>query len=396
MARTAKKLSAREAATKKPGRYGDGDGLYLVVGANGGRKWVFRFSWRGKVTEAGLGSADAVTLAEARAKADEARKLLAAGTNPIENRRKAASVLAAKPTFGDVADDLIEAKASEWRNEKHRAQWAMTLSRYCASLRSRPVEEIDTEAVLSVLKPIWRRTPETASRLRGRIEMVLDAARARGHIPRNEANPARWRGHLDKLLPKRPNLSRGHHAAMPYAEVPGFLRDLKERDGFAAMALELCILTATRSGEIYGARWDEIDLENRVWTIPATRMKAGREHRIPLSGPAMDILERVGEVKSSDLVFPGRGGRSLSNMAMKMVLRRMGVNITAHGFRSSFRDWAGNESDFSREVAEAALAHVVGDKAEQAYRRGDALEKRRQLMHSWANFCVGVTDETEH
>jgi integrase len=388
MARTAKKLSAREAATKKPGRYGDGDGLYLVVGANGGRKWVFRFSWRGKVTEAGLGSADTVTLAEARAKAEEARKALAAGTNPIENRRKAASVLAAKPTFGDVADELIEVKASEWRNEKHRAQWAMTLSRYCAPFRSRPVEEIDTEAVLAVLKPIWRRTPETASRLRGRIEMVLDAARARGHIPRNEANPARWRGHLDKLLPKRTQLSRGHHRAMPYADVPAFMRALKGREGFATLALELCILTAARSGEIYGARWDEIDLESRVWTIPATRMKAGREHRIPLSEPAMVILERVGEAKLSELVFPGRGGRPLSNMAMEMLLRRMSVNFTVHGFRSSFRDWAGNETDFSREVAEAALAHVVGDKAEQAYRRGDALDKRRQLMDAWAKHCL--------
>jgi integrase len=313
--------------------------------------------------------------------------LLAAGTNPIENRRNAATILAAKPTFGDIADDLIEAKASEWRNEKHRAQWAMTLSRYCAALRSRPVEEIDTEAVLAVLKPIWRRTPETASRLRGRIEMVLDAARARGHIPRNEANPARWRGHLDKLLPKRPKLSRGHHAAMPYTEVPRFLRDLKERDGLAAMALELCILTAARSGEVYGARWDEIDRENRVWTVPATRMKAGREHRIPLSEPAMAILGRVGEAKLSELVFPGRGGRPLSYMAMEMLLRRMRVNFTVHGFRSAFRDWAGNETDFSREVAEAALAHVVGDKAEQAYRRGDALAKRRQLMEAWAKHC---------
>ena len=394
MARTAKKLSAREAATKKPGRYGDGDGLYLVVGANGGRKWVFRFSWRGKVTETGLGSADVVTLAEARGKAEEARKALAAGTNPIESRRKAASVLAAKPTFGDAADDLIEAKASEWRNAKHRAQWAMTLSRYCAPLRPRPVEEIDTEAVLAVLKPIWRRAPETASRLRGRIEMVLDGARARGHIPRNEANPARWRGHLDKLLPKRPILSRGHHAAMPYSEVPGFMRELRERDGFAAMALELCILTAARSGEIYGARWDEIDLENKVWTVPATRMKASRQHRIPLSEAAMAVLERVGAAKVCDLVFPGRGGRPLSNMAMEMLLRRMDVNFTVHGFRSSFRDWAGNETDFSREVAEAALAHVVGDKAEQAYRRGDALDKRRQLMQSWANYCAGAIDGT--
>ncbi len=383
------KLTARAAATTKPGSYGDGAGLYLVVSPSGGRKWVYRFSWGGKVTMMGLGSADAVSLADARGLRDEARRVLASGSNPIEARREAAKAKAEKPTFGTMADALIEAKASEWRNEKHKAQWAMTLREYCAPLRSKPVDEIDTEAVLSVLQPIWQSKPETASRLRGRIEAVLDAARARGHIPRNEANPARWRGHLDKLLPKRQKLSRGHHAAMPYSDVPAFVGQLRVRDGLAAMALEFCILTATRSGEVLGARWSEIDLPGKVWTVPAERMKAAREHRIPLSERALGILEKLGEARTGEFVFPGQSaGRPLSNMAMEMTLRRMKMDsVTVHGFRSAFRDWAGNETHFAREVAEAALAHVVGDKAEQAYRRSDALEKRRGLMEAWAMAC---------
>lgn len=382
------KLTARTAATTKPGTYGDGSGLYLVVAPTGGRKWVYRFSWQGKVKLMGLGSADAVLLAEARRLRDEARRTLTSGKNPIEARREAAKAIAGKPTFGEVADALIEAKASEWRNAKHRAQWAMTLRDYCAPIRSKPVDEIDTEAVLSVLQPLWKERPETASRLRGRIEVVLDAARARGHIPRNEANPARWRGHLDKLLPKRQKLTRGHHAAMAYADVPAFVSRLREREALAAMALELCILTATRSGEVLDARWSEIDLAKKVWTIPAARMKAGRAHRVPLCGRALVILERLAEAKTGKFVFPGnRQGKPLSNMAMQMVLRRMSVeNVTIHGFRSAFRDWAGNETHFPREVAEAALAHVVGDKAEQAYRRSDALEKRRALMAAWAEY----------
>lgn len=387
------KLTARAAATTKPGTYGDGAGLYLIVSPTGGRKWVFRFSWRSKVTMMGLGSADAISLAKARELRDEARRTLVGGQNPIEARREAAKASAGKPTFGEVADALIEAKASEWRNAKHCEQWRMTLGEYCQPIRSMPVDKIDTEAVLSVLQPLWRERSETASRLRGRIESVLDAARARGHIPRNEANPARWRGHLDKLLPKRPALSRGHHAAMPYADVPAFVARLRRREALAAMALELCLLTATRSGEVLCARWPEINLREKIWTVPAKRTKAGREHRIPLSNRAMAIFEKLAAAKTSDFVFPGqREGKPLSNMAMEMVLRRMGVeNATVHGFRSAFRDWAGNETHFPREVAEAALAHVVGDKAEQAYRRSDALEKRRALMEAWAAYCEPKT-----
>jgi integrase len=381
------KLTARAAATTKPGRYGDGAGLYLVVSGAGARKWVYRFTWRGKVTEMGLGAADAVSLAEARRLRDEARRTLAGGENPIASRRVAMKAAAGKPTFGEAADALIEAKEAEWRNDKHRAQWRMTLTTYAAPLRSLPVDEVDTEAVLSVLKPLWLEKQETASRLRGRIEAVLDAAKAQGH--RTGENPAAWRGHLSHLLPKRTVLSRGHHAAMPYADVPAFIGELRGRDAMAALALEFCILTGVRSGETLGARWSEIDMAAKLWTIPAERMKAARPHRVPLSDRPMAILEKLAAAKAGDFVFSGqRDGKQLSGMAMEMVLRRMKRNeITVHGFRSAFRDWAGNETSFPREVAEAALAHVIGDKAEQAYRRGDALDKRRALMAAWASHC---------
>jgi integrase len=249
---------------------------------------------------------------------------------------------------------------------------------------------IDTAAVLSVLQPLWRNRPETASRLRGRIEHVLDAARAKGH--RTGENPARWRGHLDKLLPKRKTLSRGHHAAMAYDDVPAFVGQLRERQSqsVAAMALEFAILTAARSGEVLGMRWSEVNFAEKIWTIPASRMKAGREHRIPLSDSAMAVLAKAEDLRDGVFVFSGaRAGRPLSGMSMEMVLRRMNVvGVTVHGFRSAFRDWAGNETSFAREIAEAALAHVIGDKAEQAYRRGDALEKRRKLMDAWALYCA--------
>jgi integrase len=382
------KLSARAAATTKPGRYCDGHGLWLAVSPSGARKWVFRFTFDGRVTEMGLGNA-AVSLATARDKAAEARKLVASGINPIEARRKAERIAAQKPTFGQCADALLEAKSSEWRNEKHRAQWRMTLAEYAKPLRAIPVDEVDTEAVLGVLQPIWQDKPETASRFRGRIEAVLDAARAKGHIARNEANPARWRGHLDKLLPKRRKLTRGHHAAMPFDDVPEFIGRLRDREAMAALALEFLVLTATRSGEVLGARWAEFDLVAKVWAIPAGRMKAGREHRVPLSGRAMAILENLAEGRIGEFVFPGqRPDQPLSCMAMEMVLRRMKVEgVTVHGFRSTFRDWCGEVTSFPREIAEAALAHVAGDATERAYRRGDALEKRRTLMEAWAAFC---------
>jgi integrase len=259
-----------------------------------------------------------------------------------------------------------------------------------AAIRAKAVDAIDTADVLSVLKPLWLVAPETASRLRGRIEAVLAAATAKGH--RIGPNPAQWRNHLDHLLPKRGRLTRGHHAAMPYADVPAFIGRLRENGSLSALALEFAILTAARSGEVLGARWGEIDLTAKVWTVPAARMKAGREHRVPLSDRALAILEEVARLHPDEetvrFIFPGRKpGRGLSSMALEMVLRRMEIDVTPHGFRSSFRDWAGEETSFPREVAEAALAHTLKDKVEAAYRRGDALEKRRNLMAAWTGFC---------
>jgi integrase len=289
-----------------------------------------------------------------------------------------------------MADQLIESMQDAWRNEKHRAQWTMTLRDYAKPLRSRPVNGITTEDVLAVLQPIWRTKPETASRLRGRIERVLDAAKARGY--RSGENPAMWRGHLQRLLPPRQKLTRGHHAAMPYEDVPALVSVLRERMDISSRALEFTILTAARSGEVFGATWGEVDLKTKIWAVPAKRMKGGREHRVPLVDRAVELLEELkpldGEVDPRDLIFPGRkAGRPLSNMALNMLLRRLGHgDCTVHGFRSSFRDWAGECTEFPREIAEAALAHIVGDETERAYRRGDALEKRRRLMEVWAEF----------
>lgn len=376
-------LSARKVATAKPGKYCDGDNLYLIVSPTGSRKWVLRFTWRGKAKEMGLGSADSVPLADAREKAATARRMIAQGLNPIDERKRTSGV----PTFGEMADQVREALSFGFRNEKHKAQWKSTLATYAAPLWTKPVDTILTDDVLAVVRPIWHAKPETASRLRGRVEKVLDAAKAKGF--RTGENPARWRGHLDHLLPKPSKLARGHHAAMPYEDVAGFVAQLRERDSTAALALEFCILTAARSGEVFGARWSEIDLEKKVWTVPADRMKAAREHRVPLSGRAIAIIKQLEKSKTGDFVFVGKArNRPLSNMSMAMILRRMKVeNVTVHGFRSSFRDWAGNVSNFSRETIEQALAHRIGDRTEQAYRRGDALEKRRKLMDAWANYC---------
>jgi integrase len=390
MVRHFNRLSARAVATlTKPGRHADGGGLYLTIDKRGGRRWTFMFERGGRQREAGLVSAASVPLAKARALAAQFREALAAGQDPIATREASRRAREGRKTFGEIADALIAAKEAGWRSEKHKAQWRTTLETYAAPLRSMPVEEVDTEAVLSVLQPIWRSKFETASRLRGRIEAVLDAARAKGLIPRNEANPARWKGHLAMLLPKRQALSRGHHAAMPYAEVPAFVTRLRQHEALSALALEFLILTATRAGEACGARWDEIDFAAKIWTISAARMKAARVHRVPLSAPALAILEGLGETRiGGPFVFPGRrSGAALSTKALAMLLQRLRVDVTVHGFRSSFRDWCGNETSFPREIAEAALAHQVGGAVEIAYRRGDALEKRRALMESWAAFC---------
>jgi integrase len=378
--------SARGVETAKPGKHRADRKLYLLVSETGSKKWVLRYMLAGRSREMGLGSADDVTLAEARTAAATARLSLARGIDPIEERTKARGANNA-PTFGSLADDVRESLSAGFRNEKHKAQWRMTLETYAVSLRSKPVNAITTDDVLAVLKPIWLEKQETASRVRGRIEKVLDAAKAKGY--RATENPARWRGHLDHLLPRPSKLKRGHHAAMPYQDVASFIARLREREATAALALEFCILTAARSGEVLRCRWSEIDLQNKVWTVPPERMKAGRAHRVPLSARAIAILKQLEPAKPDAFVFAGqKRGKPLTNMAMERVLRRMNIeNATVHGFRSSFRDWAGNVSHFPREIVEGALAHVIGDKAEQAYRRSDALDKRRKLMEAWAAYC---------
>lgn len=393
-ARTLNRLTSAEVRSLGDGRHADGGGLYLDRDGTRSR-WVFMWKRDGRRREMGLGPAGkgGVGLAQARAAAADARKALKDGLDPIEARDAKPEEPVPVPTFGEMADEFVTAQSPQWRNEKHRKQWAMTLTTYAKPLRALPVDQVDTQAVLEVLKPVWAKRPETASRLRGRIEAVLNAAKAKGH--RSGENPALWRGHLDHLLPKRQKLSRGHHKAMPYKEVAAFVADLRQRKAVTAYALEFLILTAARSGEVMGATWGEIDLKAKVWTVPAARMKAGREHRVPLSAAAIKVLEAVaplaaarpeGADRAKAPVFPGHGKGGLSVMAFSMQLRRMGVDVTAHGFRSSFRDWAGEASNFPREVAEAALAHTVGDATERAYRRGDALEKRRRLMDAWAKY----------
>ena len=376
------KLTARAVEGKlDPGRHADGGNLYLNVSKTGARSWVFMFKAAGRQREMGLGSKSEVSLARARDLAAEARQALAAGLDPLRARQTAVV-----KTFGECADAYVEAMKPGWRNAKHAAQWAMTLTKYAEPIRKLPVADVDTTAVLDALQKLWARTPETAERLRGRIENVLDAAKAQGL--RSGENPARWRGHLDQLLPKRQRLKRGHHTALPFANVPGLMQRLQEAPGLSALALQLTVLTAARSGEVLGALWPEFDLEAAVWTVPADRMKAGREHRVPLSTTAIDILRKVHDARTDDFVFPGaKRGTSLSNTAMLMMLRRLKVDVTVHGFRSSFRDWAAEGTNFPHEVCEMALAHTIANKAEAAYRRGDLFEKRRKLMDAWAEFC---------
>lgn len=391
----AKLLTARAVdEIKAPGRHAIGNGLYLEIDGSA-RRWFFRYQVDGKRREMGLGSAHDISLKEARQKVDDAKRSIRDGVDPIAARRVRRPAI---PTFGQFADSLTETLAGGFRNEKHIYQWRQTLGEaYCASIRDKLVTEIATADVLGVLSPIWQIKQETASRLRGRIEKVLDAAKAKGY--REGENPARWRGHLVNLLPRRQKLQRGHQPAMPYLDVPAFVGRLKQRDAVAARALEFLILTAARAGEVCGASWTEIDLSQRLWTIPADRMKAGREHRIPLSGRAVTILKGmlIGEAPSSAgaFVFPGgRRERPLSNMAFKQLLVRMGeVGFVPHGFRSSFCDWCGERTSVPRDVAEMALAHVVGDEVERAYRRGDALDKRRVLMDAWAEFCEPAETE---
>lgn len=403
MAEFAKLTALKVSKLSKPGRYGDGAGLWLQVSRSGTKAWLLRYMLDGRSREMGLGPLHTVSLADARARAREARAKLLDGIDPIDQRQQSRAQVRAEAarlvTFRAAAEQFIADHEAGWRNAKHAAQWSATLGSYAFPIiGSASVAAIDTPHVLQVLEPIWREKPETASRVRGRIEAVLDWAAARRL--RSSENPARWRGHLDKLLPAKTKVRAvRHHPAMPFAEVPKFAAELRTKGGISARALEFAILTATRTGEVIGAKWPEIDLDACVWTIPRERMKSGREHRVPLSPRASEILIALPRVKGDEYVFPGgRKGSGLSNMALLELLRDMrGQGLTVHGFRSSFRDWAGEATAFPREVAEAALAHVIGDRAEQAYRRGDALEKRRGLMNDWAVFCgrVGKSSEAQ-
>jgi len=389
MPRTLNKLTARAVINAtKPGRYGDGGGLSLVVDADGRRRWVLRYQIAGKTRDMGLGSGRDMPLAEARERAEAARKLIRDGRDPISARDADKRASAPVPSFKQVADDLLGTISTGFKNEKHRRQWRSTLDTHAAGLMSKSVDAITTTDVLSALKPIWNEIPETASRVRQRIERVLSAATVKGL--RTGENPARWRGHLDHLLPPPRKLARGHHRALPLDDMPAFVEKLRERCGVAPLGVEFVIQTAARSGEVRGARWSEIDLEANLWTIPAERMKARRPHRVPLTERALAILREAAEFRALDddpLIFPGtKRGSALSDMSLTAVLRRMEIDATVHGFRSVFRDFAGDRTNFPREVAEAALAHAVGDATEQAYRRGDALEKRRKLMEAWSSF----------
>jgi integrase len=377
----------RATRARTPGLINDGGGLYLKEGSS----WVFRYARGRKRHDLGLGPALDVSLAEARQKAAEGRRLLLDGTDPIEARRASRAAQAKAVTFREAAEAYIAAHQPGWRSNKHLRQWEQSLASYAYPvLGDMKVDAIETADVLRALAPVWVDKPVSAGRIRNRIELVLDAAKARGL--RSGENPAAWRGHLDKLLPKKSKVHEVEHfAAMPYREIAGFMTELRQQDSAAALALEFLILTATRSGEALGTTWDEVDLEEKLWTIPGARMKSGREHRVPLSAAAVAIIEKMAAIRSSDFVFPGRlHRRPLSGEAMKHVQRRMGrADVTIHGFRSAFRDWAGNETNVAREVAEAALAHSIGDASELAYRRGDALEKRRKLMDAWAHYCGG-------
>jgi len=395
MAHTLFRLSAIQIAkATAPGLLADAGGLYLRVSGSGAKSWVFRFMLNRRAREMGLGSLIAVPLADAREKAADARRKLADEVDPIAARDAANTQRqldsARGISFQDCANKYIASHDQSWRNQKHRAQWKSTLATYVyPEFGALPVGAIDTALVAKVVEPLWSSKPETANRLRGRIETILNWAAARGY--RQGENPARWRGHSENLLPARSKIRAvQHHAALAYTEISSFLTELEKQPGIPALALEFTILTAARTGETIGARFEEIDFHNRIWIVPATRMKGGREHRVPLSPQVIQILEqrRSDSNQNTGFIFPGRWKETpLSNMAMLKVLARMGFgDLTVHGFRSTFRDWAAERTTFQREVVEAALAHTIRDKVEAAYRRSDILEKRRFLMDAWAQF----------
>ncbi len=396
MGMTKAAVSAKKAEnTRTPGMHAMGDppGLYLYVAAGTARSWILRYSFAGKRRDLGLGSCADLTLAEARERARENRKLILDGIDPVDAKRERRDAhriaTMTRMTFADCVDGFLKAHADGWRSEKHRAQWRSTLDTYTKRLAPLNVAAVSTELVHQVLEPIWKTKTETASRVRGRIEKVLDWATARKF--RDGPNPARWKGNLANLLPQRSKVARVKpHAAMPYSDVGAFMAELREQEGIAAAALEYAILTAARSGEVRGATWSEIDLAGKTWTIPAERMKAGRAHRVPLSDAALRVLAKMDEERLGDFVFPGaKENRPLSDMSLTAVLRRMKRDdVVVHGFRSTFRDWAAECTSYPNHVVEMALAHTIGDKVEAAYRRGDLFEKRSRLMAEWARYCA--------
>jgi integrase len=394
MPRTLNRLSTLKVTrAKKRGMYADGGGLYLRVAAGGSKNWVFRYTANGRLRDMGLGPVHTLSLAEARDAATECRKLRLRGVDPITHRR--ASLAAGKASdakamsFRECAEAYMAGHESGWHNARHREQWRNSLQSYVYPLLGGlPVNAIDTGLVMQVVQPMWKDKTETASRVRGRIELVLDWAKASGF--RDGENPARWRGHLEQLLPKRSKVRQIKHlAALPYREAGAFMSKLRQQDSVPARALEFVVLTAARVGEVLDATWDEVDFHNRIWTVPAGRMKARREHRVPLSDAAMRVLQKMRHLRQDALIFPGnRDRRPMSQMTLLILVKTIaGMDINVHGLRSTFRDWAAERTNFPREVAEMALAHAIPNAVEAAYRRGDLFEKRSKLMEAWAEFC---------
>jgi integrase len=384
------KLKALDVQRAPPGLHPDGNGLYLQVTPGGSRSWLYRYSLHGKEHRIGLGSASAISLKRARELAAEARRLRAEKIDPLQHRRQQRSAKLVEQaraiTFKQCAETYIAAHEAGWRNPKHRQQWRNTLETYVYPIiGDLPVQDVDTPLVLKVLEPIWQDKTDTASRIRGRIEIVLDWAKFREY--RSGENPARWRGHLQLALARPEKIApHQHHAALPYAAIGELMADLRGRDSTSARCLEFLILSAARTGEVIGATWDEIDLAQKIWTVPAGRMKSNREHRVPLSDRAIIILRGMEQRRENDFVFAGRSG-GLSNMSLLAMLRTLGRPVTAHGFRATFKTWASECTSFQNEIVEASLAHTIGGKVEQAYMRGDMFEKRRRLMQAWAEFC---------
>ena len=396
-------LTVRAVETKKPGKYADGgrSGLWLNVSPTGARRWFVRVVIDGKRREMSLGTYPLTSLADAREKALDAQKLARRGQDPIKTRNQNEIRKTSTPTFTSCAAKFIRSHRRGWRNKKHARQWVSTLKTYARpTIGNVPVDRVETEEILAILTPLWTQKTETAKRVQGRIENILDFAAARKW--REPINPARWRGHLDKLLPKPSKVTKVQHfPAMDFKSVPAFMTELEVNESFSSLALQLLILTATRTSEVLRATWTEFDLESSVWTLAPERMKGAREHKVPLSNSAMTILSNLPRIEGNPFVFPGaRHGRPLSNMALLQLMRGMGYGaggnrgaFVPHGFRSSFRDWSGEVSSFPRDIAEMALAHAIKDKTEAAYRRGDLLNKRRLMMQEWADWCTKPKDK---